>query len=65
MCSLKRVVDGSVAGLGSTTARLFNTLVTNVQGPRMPLYLASAKLEPTQIQIMRTSWMSRVIAVMT
>jgi len=59
------VINGLISGLGSKAPAPFNTLVTNVQGPPIPLYLAGAKLERMHIQMMQTSGMSLIIAVMT
>jgi WS/DGAT/MGAT family acyltransferase len=59
------VVNGLISGLGSKAPAPFNTLVTNVQGPPMPLYLAGAKLERMHIQMMQATGMSLIVAVMT
>jgi WS/DGAT/MGAT family acyltransferase len=59
------VVNGLISGLGSKAPAPFNTLVTNVQGPPMPLYLAGAKLERMHIQMMQATGMSLIIAAMS
>ncbi len=59
------VINGLVSGLGDKAPAPFNTLVTNVQGPSVPLYLAGAKLERIHIQMMQTFGMSLIIAVTT
>ena len=59
------VVGGLSAGLGKHQPAPFNTLITNVQGPPIPLYLAGAKLENLYIQMMQYAGLSLVIAVMS
>jgi WS/DGAT/MGAT family acyltransferase len=59
------VVGGLTAALDKHTPSPFNTLVTNVQGPPIPLYLAGAKLERMYVQMMQIAGLSLVIAVMT
>jgi diacylglycerol O-acyltransferase / wax synthase len=59
------VVTGLTAGLGKRMPSPFNTIVTNVQGPPIPLYLAGAKLERMYIQMMQTAGLSLVFAVMS
>jgi diacylglycerol O-acyltransferase / wax synthase len=59
------LVEGLSAGLGKRQPPPFNTLITNVQGPPIPLYLAGAKLENLYIQMMQYAGLSLIIAVMS
>lgn len=59
------LVASGLAGLGKRTPAPFNTLVTNVQGPPIPLYLAGAQLKRMYIQMMQIAGLSLIIAVMT
>lgn len=59
------LLGGVTVGLGKWTPPPFNTLITNVQGPPIPLYLAGAKLERMYIQMMQIAGLSLIFAVMS
>lgn len=59
------IVAGLQVGLGSNAPSPYNTLVTNLQGPPIPLFLAGARLERFHVQMMQVSGMSLIVALIT
>lgn len=58
-------MQGAISGKGEKTRPSFNLLVTNLMGPASHLFMCGARLERFQVQMMQSTGISPVIAVIS